>query len=262
MLRAFNISSKISLFIVTALGGAVGGPAAAQQFDGDFHFAWLDGPEGEHREMRVLSPVSFTSENGKVWRVPANAVIDGASIPRGLWSFAGSPFVGQYRRASVIHDHYCDIKTEPQRDVHLMFREAMYADGASWWEAETKYIAVKVAALCPQMMPLAMSDLDLLLQSRPGSVSNTIMGQLKSDRSAQKTAAEQFQDNYTATRADLNETERGVYDQLIEFKKNPESDDVFEELEKAVTDANLPADRYGELAVLVNATFPDDYSFR
>lgn len=111
--------------------------AIAQEFSGSFKFKWLDSPDSNHREMEVLEVVSFKSANGKKWHVPEKTIIDGASIPKILWSFVGSPFVGKYRRASVIHDHYCDNGTEQQSEVHLMFKEAMLTDGASSWEANT-----------------------------------------------------------------------------------------------------------------------------
>lgn len=144
--------NRIMKFVVVAAASTVYFtiPAQAQSFSGDFEFAWLDTPNGGHRDMRVLKTVKFKDGNGKVWTVPSKSIIDGASIPRLLWTIAGSPFVGKYRRASVIHDHYCDIRTELQSEVHLMFKEAMFSDGASWWEANSKYTAVEFAGLCPE----------------------------------------------------------------------------------------------------------------
>ena len=51
--------------------------------------------------MILLEDVSFTSK-GKIWTAPAGSVIDGASIPRFFWRVIGSPFIGYYRRASVV----------------------------------------------------------------------------------------------------------------------------------------------------------------
>lgn len=119
-------------------------PVSAQSVNGDFDFRWKSDPSNTHRIMELLSPVSFTDKAGKVWSVPAGALVDGASIPPPLWSFAGSPFTGGYRRASVFHDHYCDIDTEKSSLVHTMFREAMEFDGVSSSESWLKYIAVKL----------------------------------------------------------------------------------------------------------------------
>jgi hypothetical protein len=118
--------------------------AHAANIEGDFDMRWRSDPANAHRMMELLSPVSFTDSGGKVWHVPAGALIDGASIPPALWSFAGSPFTGNYRRASVFHDYYCDIDTEKASLIHSMFREAMEFDGVPQSEALTKYAAVKL----------------------------------------------------------------------------------------------------------------------
>jgi hypothetical protein len=114
----------------------------AQTFEGDFAFRWLSEPQQRHRIMQSLSDISFTDSAGRRWTVPKGTRIDGASIPAVLWTFAGSPFVGNYRRASVIPDHYCDLKSEVASEVNMMFRDAMRADGLSKRESQSKYLAV------------------------------------------------------------------------------------------------------------------------
>lgn len=54
-----------------------------------------------------------------------------------------SPFIGNSRRASVIHDRYCDLKTESSTDTHNMFYEAMLEDLEEKWRADIKYWAVR-----------------------------------------------------------------------------------------------------------------------
>ena len=83
--------------------------ALSANFEGDFIFRWLETPDSRHREMELQSEVAFVDNKGKRWIVPTSSKVDGASIPSFLWTFAGSPFVGNYRRASVIHDHFCDV---------------------------------------------------------------------------------------------------------------------------------------------------------
>ncbi len=118
--------------------------AHAQSFSGSFEFRWLSEPQNKHRMMELLSPVSFTDKKGKVWSVPANWKIDGASIPQVFWTVAGSPFDGNYRRASVIHDHYCDVDTEFTKDTHDMFKEASLFDGVSFAKATAMRIAIGI----------------------------------------------------------------------------------------------------------------------
>ena len=98
--------------------------------------------QGADRGMRLVETFAFIDENGKRWEVPAGHVVDGASIPRILWSSIGSPFVGDYRRASVVHDYYCDVKTESWRDTHRNFYDAMIAAGVSVSRARYMYAAV------------------------------------------------------------------------------------------------------------------------
>jgi hypothetical protein len=101
---------------------------------------WIEAP----REMRLLEPFGFIDPQGIEWTAPAGLVTDGASIPRSLWVIAGSPFVGQYRRAAVIHDHECQVRFRPSRAVHRMFYEAMRADGVGQDEATRMYAAVRL----------------------------------------------------------------------------------------------------------------------
>ena len=59
-------------------------------------------PDG--RTMTLLTELRYTDPKGNVWVAPIGSVVDGASIPRYLWSIMGGPFEGKYRNASVLHD--------------------------------------------------------------------------------------------------------------------------------------------------------------
>jgi hypothetical protein len=98
--------------------------------------------KGEPRKMRLLEEISFMDSNGKMWTAPAGSIIDGASIPKFFWRLIGSPFVGKFREASVIHDVYCQTKSAPHADVHNMFHEAMRCNGVSKKKALVMYLAV------------------------------------------------------------------------------------------------------------------------
>ncbi|MCR9136711.1 MAG: DUF1353 domain-containing protein [Alphaproteobacteria bacterium] len=254
---------KIRLIIMAAAAIATGpiASALAQQFSGDFAFQWLDSPGGKHRDMKVMSAVSFRSSSGKIWTVPVGAVVNGASIPRALWTFTGSPYVGTYRRASVIHDHYCTVRTEPQRDVHLMFKEGMLADGASWLEANSKYLAVKVAGLCPEKQGVAASELDITLESRPGMIDKSIGDQLTAEAITGEAPSDRYERNREMVRSSLMAGERIIYDRLVDFKIDS-TEANFVLLESAISDFRLTDARLEELAILANGTFPQDYSFR
>ncbi|MDM0053522.1 DUF1353 domain-containing protein [Variovorax sp. J22R115] len=99
---------------------------------------WL--PDGRH--MQLKRPFGYVQESGREWPVPEGAVVDGASIPRVFWSLIGGPFEGPYRDASIVHDHYCDVQTQPWPDTHRIFYEGMLCSGVSEMKAKVMYYAV------------------------------------------------------------------------------------------------------------------------
>ena len=98
--------------------------------------------EQDHRTMTLVRDFSFVDPNGKAWHVPAGARIDGASVPWWLWSIIGSPFIGNYRNASVVHDHFSQLKNESWKDVHKLFHHACLAGGVNRQKAFIMYWAV------------------------------------------------------------------------------------------------------------------------
>ncbi|MEZ5573815.1 MAG: DUF1353 domain-containing protein [Halioglobus sp.] len=74
-------------------------------FSGDPKTIWLS-ESGDDRNMQIAEKFNFTDRRGKVWAASEGSIINGASIP-GLWTLDGSPFIGDYRRASILHDIAC-----------------------------------------------------------------------------------------------------------------------------------------------------------
>ena len=97
-------------------------------------------PDG--RTMTLLNELHYTDPAGVVWVAPAGSVVDGASIPRSLWSTMGGPFEGKYRNASVLHDVAYDQKNKPWEDCDRMFYNAMRCSGVSAVEAGTMYYSL------------------------------------------------------------------------------------------------------------------------
>ena len=96
--------------------------------------------------MLLMQDFSFIDSSGMTWLAPKGIVVDGASIPRPFWSIIGGPFEGQYRNATVIHDHYCETwKTHGRswQSVHRVFYYAMLAAGVPESKAIAMYIAVR-----------------------------------------------------------------------------------------------------------------------
>lgn len=108
------------------------------QFKGELVLKIL--PDG--RDMELVRLFEYIDSHDVIWIVPAGTRIDGASIPRVLWTLVGSPFVGKYREASVIHDHYCDTKSRHWKAVHKVFLDGMLARGVEKNQARLMYIAV------------------------------------------------------------------------------------------------------------------------
>ncbi len=94
------------------------------------------------RDMEVLKPFNYEDHLGEEWPVPDGIPIDGASIPRPLWSVIGGPYSGKYLKASVIHDHFCRTKTRPWKRTHRVFYEGMLTAGTKKSKAKTMYAAV------------------------------------------------------------------------------------------------------------------------
>jgi hypothetical protein len=97
-------------------------------------------PDG--RSMTLLSELRYTDPHGLVWVAPAGSTVDGASIPRSLWSVMGGPFEGKYRNASVLHDAAYDQRNRPWQDCDRMFYNAMRCSGVGAVEAKTMFYAL------------------------------------------------------------------------------------------------------------------------
>jgi len=98
--------------------------------------------ENDGRSMTLLNELRYTDPNGFVWIAPAGSQVDGASIPRYLWSVMGGPFEGKYRNASVLHDVAYGERKRPWQDCDRMFYNAMRCSGVSVTEAKTMYYAL------------------------------------------------------------------------------------------------------------------------
>lgn len=111
-------------------------------FIGTVSVTWLTQP-GDDRDMKLNQDFSFVDAANLKWTAKKNAVINGASIPQIFWTTFGSPFIGDYRRASVVHDYFCDVRTRPSDATHKMFYEACLAGGVAQAKAKTMYFFVR-----------------------------------------------------------------------------------------------------------------------
>ena len=116
-------------------------------FSGRPRTEWLD----NGRDMSMLAPFAFIGRDGRVWQVEIGDIINGASIPRPLWSLFGSPFTGLYRNATVLHDKACQMaKTvKDQEEADSMFYWACLAGGCGKTQAWELYLGVRIGSFSP-----------------------------------------------------------------------------------------------------------------
>jgi hypothetical protein len=119
-------------------------------FSGNPKTEWLD-EAGADRRMKLLEDFWYDDPSGRRWAAPAGSLIDGASIPAPLWSTVGSPYTGEYRRASIVHDIACDDPNVPRRDADRMFYLACLGGGCSKLQARLLYAGVRIGAWTPDI---------------------------------------------------------------------------------------------------------------
>ena len=105
-----------------------------RKFIGEVKTEWLHN-KNDDRLMKLLEDFKYIDSKGKEWLAPAGFITDGASIPRFFWRLMSSPFVGDYRRAAILHDIESKNKNYSQKEIHNLFYEMMVADGVSKFKA-------------------------------------------------------------------------------------------------------------------------------
>lgn len=141
-------------------------------FSGNPKTEWLIDPEGSDRDMRVIEDFSFVDPNGKTWLAPMGSTVNGASIPRPLWSAVGSPYTDDYRRASIVHDVACNDPTVDRKDADVMFFHACRAGGCSPLQARWLYAGVRIGAWAGASLPADSISKEALLYRVPFKASS------------------------------------------------------------------------------------------
>lgn len=130
------------------------------EFSGEPTAVWLT-EVTDDRKMRLVDPFWFLDPDGKRWSAGAGRTVDGASIPRALWTLVGSPYTGDYRRASIVHDVACDDAgddVEKRRAADRMFFHACRAGGCSTRRSIILYIGVRIGAALPDVPAWQRAD--------------------------------------------------------------------------------------------------------
>lgn len=137
-------------------------------FSGNPKTEWLVDANGDDRDMKLLEDFSFTDKAGRLWLAPKGSTVNGASIPRPLWSTVGSPYTDDYRRASIVHDIACEKPEISRKDADVMFFHACRAGGCNPMQARILYAGVRIGAWASTSLPkAAVSREAMLFRKRP-----------------------------------------------------------------------------------------------
>jgi len=131
------------------------------EFSGTPNANWLTEDEIGDRAMELLDDFWFVEPDGQQWDAPKGSVVDGASIPRALWSLVGPPYTGDYRRASVVHDVACVAarnNSEKRLAADRMFYHACRAGGCSIYQSILLYVGVRIGAVVPNVKEWRTAD--------------------------------------------------------------------------------------------------------
>jgi hypothetical protein len=124
-------------------------------FSGNPRTEWLS-EHGDDRNMVVLDDFWYLDPAGRRWDAPAGTIINGASIPRTLWSSVGSPYTGSYRRAALVHDAAVGPAGIVRAEADTMFYFACLCGGCSLLQAKLLYAGVRLGAWATARPALAM----------------------------------------------------------------------------------------------------------
>jgi len=118
----------------------------SDSFSGNPKTEWLVETGKEDRDMQLLEDFWYDDPDGRRWLAPVGSIINGASIPRPLWTTVGSPYTDDYRRASIVHDVACNNPSVDRKDADKMFYFACQAGGCSKKQAKILYAGVRIGA--------------------------------------------------------------------------------------------------------------------
>ena len=99
---------------------------------------------------------------------PKGSIINGASIPRPLWSIVGSPYTDDYRNASVVHDVAYDDSSLPKKVADKIFYHACRAGGCPKQQARKLYLGVRLGAWASEVKGWLPFTRSALLYRLPG----------------------------------------------------------------------------------------------
>ncbi len=140
------------------------------RFSGNPKTEWLPDCAYPDRDMALLEDFWYDDPDGRRWHAPTHSVINGASIPRSLWSLVGSPYTDDYRRASVVHDVACGNPAVSRAEADRMFYFACLTGGCSVSQGRLLYVGVRLGAWATAIKGWARLSSEALLFRAPGDL--------------------------------------------------------------------------------------------
>lgn len=111
---------------------------------GSFDCRFLEEEGGDRRILITRSNFRFIDSKHRRWTLRAGRALDGASIPRVLWSALGGPFEGDHRTPALLHDETYASQIHPRKVADQMFYEALRFYGVNPIKARTLWMAVRL----------------------------------------------------------------------------------------------------------------------
>ncbi|MGB5475126.1 MAG: DUF1353 domain-containing protein [Gammaproteobacteria bacterium] len=148
-----------------------------EPFSGTPETKWLSDDKKPDREMQLLQDFQYTDPDNKNWSAKAGDIIDGASIPRFLWTLVGSPYTRDYRRASIVHDIAVRGlgNTHERKLVDKMFYHACRDGGCSVFESWMLYLGVRIGSWLSEEDKVNYDEFECLSRD-PGKLDNISKG--------------------------------------------------------------------------------------
>ena len=79
-----------------------------------------------------------------IYKIPAGYISDGSSIPRLFWVSVGSPFLPEFRSASIVHDYLYSEGIGDRKKADELYRSILKNNHVVWWRRNIQYIILRL----------------------------------------------------------------------------------------------------------------------
>lgn len=140
--RTFFWVTGMFLVVMAALPGVANSANAGGRdrgkFVGDGIIVQLkDDPFVTH--YRLVDELRFETADGEVWVTPANAILDGRSMPQLFIKLFGNPFDLDFRKTAITYDFAVKSKYHPWKRAQRIFYDGAVTEGVDPVEAKVMY---------------------------------------------------------------------------------------------------------------------------